>query len=45
MSDSHLVDAARASEIVQAFLGSRLTEERHARRVAKIRAIEESFLK
>jgi ribose 5-phosphate isomerase B len=29
--------------IVEAFLGSRLTEERHARRVEKIRAIEESY--
>jgi ribose 5-phosphate isomerase B len=37
------VDAARAQEIVAAFLGSTCTEERHLRRVAKITAIEESF--
>ena len=39
------LDAARAGEIVSAFLGSRCTEERHARRVRKITAIEESDLK
>ena len=37
------VDAARAQEIVAAFLAARCTEERHLRRVAKITAIEESF--
>jgi ribose 5-phosphate isomerase B len=37
------LDAARAQEIVAAFLGSSCTEERHLRRVAKITAIEESF--
>jgi len=40
---SRFVDAARAQEIVDAFLGARCTEERHLRRVAKITAIEESF--
>jgi ribose 5-phosphate isomerase B len=39
------VDAQKALEIVQAFLAHRLTEERHARRVQKIKAIEESYLK
>jgi ribose 5-phosphate isomerase B len=37
------VDATRLREIVEAFLGSECTEERHARRVKKISAIEESF--
>jgi ribose 5-phosphate isomerase B len=40
---ARFVDAARAQEIVAAFLGSSCTEERHQRRVAKITAIEESF--
>lgn len=40
---ARFVDAARAQEIVAAFLGSSCTEERHLRRVAKITAIEESF--
>jgi len=34
------VDAARLPDIVEAFLTAECTEERHARRVAKIRAIE-----
>lgn len=34
------VDAARLPDIVQVFLSAECTEERHARRVAKIRAIE-----
>jgi ribose 5-phosphate isomerase B len=42
---SRFVDAARAVEIVEAFLRTRCTEERHARRVEKIRAIEETYLK
>jgi RpiB/LacA/LacB family sugar-phosphate isomerase len=42
---SRFVDAARAMEIVEAFLRARCTEERHARRVEKIRAIEETYLK
>src|SRR5262249_48892570 len=33
---SRFVDAARAAEIVDAFLRARCTEERHARRVEKI---------
>jgi ribose 5-phosphate isomerase B len=37
------VDAARAAEVVEAFLVSSCTEERHARRVAKIKAIEEAY--
>ena len=40
---ARFVDAARAQEIVQAFLVSKCTEERHLRRVAKITAIEEGF--
>jgi ribose 5-phosphate isomerase B len=40
-----LVDPARMRDIVLAFLTSRCTEERHARRVGKIKAIEESYLK
>jgi ribose 5-phosphate isomerase B len=39
------VDTAQAGEIVAAFLAARCTEERHARRVSKITAIEERFLK
>jgi ribose 5-phosphate isomerase B len=39
------VDATRMREIVEAFLSSSCTEERHARRVQKIKAIEESYLK
>ena len=32
-------------EIVETFLTAACTEERHARRVEKIKAIEESYLK
>jgi len=39
------VDSARAAEIVAAFLSSECTEDRHKRRVDKIRAIEASYLK
>ncbi len=39
------VDAGRLLEILEVFLTARCTEERHARRVAKIKAIEESYLK
>jgi len=39
------VDAARAGEIVETFLKAQCTEERHARRVDKIRGIEETYLK
>lgn len=42
---ARFVDPARAREIVETFLEARCTEERHARRVGKIRAIEASFLK
>jgi ribose 5-phosphate isomerase B len=40
---SRLVDAARLGEIVETFLSASCTEERHARRVRKIDAIEESY--
>jgi ribose 5-phosphate isomerase B len=39
------VDAARAAQVVETFLGSSCTEERHARRVGKIRQIEETYCK
>jgi ribose 5-phosphate isomerase B len=39
------VDATRMREIVETFLASACTEERHARRVKKIMAIEESYSK
>jgi ribose 5-phosphate isomerase B len=39
------VDAARAAEVVETFLLSSCTEERHARRVGKITAIEAQYLK
>jgi ribose 5-phosphate isomerase B len=42
---SRFVDAARAAEIVDTFLRGRCTEERHARRVDKIKAIEEAYRK
>jgi ribose 5-phosphate isomerase B len=37
------VDPGRMAAIVETFLTAQCTEERHARRVAKIRAIEESY--
>jgi ribose 5-phosphate isomerase B len=37
------VDPARAAEVLEAFLTSTCTEERHARRVGKIKAIEETY--
>jgi ribose 5-phosphate isomerase B len=40
-----VVDSARAAEIVSTFLSSECTEDRHRRRVDKIRAIEESYLR
>jgi RpiB/LacA/LacB family sugar-phosphate isomerase len=40
---ARFVDAARMQEIVDVFLGAACTEERHARRVAKITAIEEQY--
>ena len=42
---SRFVDATRMRPIVEAFLTTHCTEERHARRVGKIKAIEESYLK
>jgi ribose 5-phosphate isomerase B len=42
---ARFVTPDQAREIVQAFLATHCTEERHLRRVAKIRAIEESFSK
>jgi ribose 5-phosphate isomerase B len=39
------VDATRMQGIVETFLTTHCTEERHARRVGKIKAIEESYLK
>jgi ribose 5-phosphate isomerase B len=39
------VDAAGMPALVETFLTARCTEERHARRVEKIKAIEESYLK
>jgi ribose 5-phosphate isomerase B len=42
---SKFVDATRMRAIVEAFLTTHCTEERHARRVGKIKAIEESYLK
>jgi RpiB/LacA/LacB family sugar-phosphate isomerase len=42
---ARFVDSARMAEIVDAFLSSSCTEERHRRRVAKIEAIERGFLK
>jgi RpiB/LacA/LacB family sugar-phosphate isomerase len=42
---ARFVDAARMAEIVDAFLSSACTEERHKRRVAKIEAIEKGRLK
>ena len=40
-----IVDVGRMHEVVEVFLTSACTEERHARRVEKIKAIEESWLK
>lgn len=42
---SKFVDATRMQAIVETFLTTHCTEERHARRVGKIKAIEESYLK
>jgi ribose 5-phosphate isomerase B len=39
------VDAAALPAVIETFLTARLTEERHAKRVEKIKAIEESYLK
>jgi ribose 5-phosphate isomerase B len=39
------VDQARMREIVETFLASACTEERHVRRVKKIKAIEETYCK
>jgi ribose 5-phosphate isomerase B len=40
---SRLVDAQRLPEMVGVFLSASCTEERHARRVQKISAIEASY--
>ena len=40
---ARFVEARAVAEIVETFLTVRCTEERHLRRVAKIRAIEERF--
>ncbi|HEU0106149.1 MAG TPA: RpiB/LacA/LacB family sugar-phosphate isomerase, partial [Vicinamibacteria bacterium] len=42
---SKFVDATRMQAIVEAFLTTHCTEERHARRVGKIKAIEDAYLK
>jgi ribose 5-phosphate isomerase B len=42
---ARFVDTGRMHEVVETFLTAACTEERHARRVAKIKAIEESYLK
>lgn len=42
---ARFVEPARAAEIVAAFLSTECTEDRHVRRVKKIRAIEEHYLK
>lgn len=42
---ARFVDAPRMEEIVQAFLATSCTEERHKKRVGKIMAIEEGYLK
>jgi len=40
---ARLVDSQRLQEIVEVFLGASCTEERHARRVKKITAIEQTY--
>ena len=42
---ARFVDTGRMHEVVETFLTAACTEERHARRVEKIKAIEESYLK
>jgi ribose 5-phosphate isomerase B len=42
---SKFVDATRMQSIVETFLAAHCTEERHARRVGKITAIEDAYLK
>jgi ribose 5-phosphate isomerase RpiB len=42
---AQFVDAARAAEIAEVFLSARCTEERHLRRVGKIRDLEKAYLK
>jgi ribose 5-phosphate isomerase B len=42
---ARFVDATRMRSIVETFLTTHCTEERHARRVAKIKDIEEAFRK
>lgn len=42
---ARFVDVGRMHEVVEIFLTAACTEERHAKRVEKIKAIEESYLK
>ena len=42
---ARFVDVGRMHEVVETFLRAACTEERHAKRVEKIKAIEESYLK
>jgi ribose 5-phosphate isomerase B len=42
---ARFLDAARAAEILETFLSTECTEERHLRRVGKIKAIEETYQK
>jgi ribose 5-phosphate isomerase B len=42
---ARVLDASRAAEVVETFLVSSCTEERHARRVEKIKAIEDAYLR
>jgi ribose 5-phosphate isomerase B len=42
---ARFVDGGRMREVVEAFLRAECTEERHRRRVAKIEAIEQGYLK
>lgn len=43
--EAQFVSPSALAEIVETFLNVRCTEERHLRRVAKIRAIEDKYLK
>jgi len=41
---SKTISSAQMREIVQAWLATELTEERHRKRVAKIEAVEKQYL-
>jgi RpiB/LacA/LacB family sugar-phosphate isomerase len=41
---SKTIDSAEMREIVQVWLATELTEERHRKRVAKIQAVERQYL-